>query len=552
MKAGELVELAIAIALLALTIAWRPWIEPYGRSLARRAGWCMLILAALPVVLRLALLRHHPVPSPDVYDEFGHLLVADTLRHFRLANLAHPMHRFFETFFVLQDPVYSSIYPVGQGLILAIGKAIFGNPWAGVLMSTAALCSLCYWMLRGWTTPGWALAGGLIAIFEFGPLNQWMNSYWGGSFAAAGGCLVFGALPRLRDPLLSGPQFKQRRILMGTFLGVGLGINLITRPYESIFLLVSVILYLLPALISREGILAIRGGIIAAILVVLPAIGVTLLQNKRVTGNLTTLPYQLSQYQYGVPASLTFQPDPVPHRDLTLQQQLEYKAQLSFRDGRETLKTYLLRLEYRVRFYRFFFLPALFIALPFFLFALKQPRFQWIAFTLVLFALGINFFPAFQFHYLAAVTGLFVLVGVVGLAELSRFSPFAARLILFLCVAHFAFWYTLHLFDPQTAAVRQYETWDGLNHGNPERRIQVNHALALMPGKILVFVRYSPQHIFQEEWVYNDADIDRARIVWARDLGPAEDAQVRAYYPDRTALLLEPDYRPPKLTPYQP
>ena len=290
----------------------------------------------------------------------------------------------------------------------------------------------------------------------------------------------------------------------------------------------------------------------AAILVVLPAIGVTLLQNKRVTGNWTTLPYQLSQYQYGVPASLTFQPDPVPHRDLTLQQQLEYKAQLSFRDGRETLKTYLLRLEYRVRFYRFFFLPALFIALPFFLFALKQPRFQWIAFTLVLFALGINFFPAFQFHYLAAITCLFVLISVVGLAELSRFSPFAARLILFLCVAHFAFWYTLHLFDPQTAAVRQYETWDGLNHGNPERRIQVNHALALMPGKILVFVRYSPQHIFQEEWVYNDADIDGARIAWARDLGPAEDAQVRAYYPDRTALLLEPDYRPPKLTPYQP
>jgi hypothetical protein len=552
MEAGELVELAIAIALLALTIAWRPWIEPYGRSLARRAGWCMLILAALPVVLRLALLRHHPAPSPDVYDEFGHLLVADTLRHFRLASLAHPMHRFFETFFVLQEPVYSSIYPVGQGLILAIGRAIFGHPWAGVLMSTAALCSLCYWMLRGWTTPSWALAGGIIAVFEFGPLNQWMNSYWGGSFAAAGGCLVFGALPRLRDPLLSGPQFERRRILMGACLGIGLGINLITRPYESIFLLVSVILYLIPALRSRESILSIRSAMITTVLVVLPAIGVTLFQNKRVTENWTTLPYQLSQYQYGVPASLTFQPDPIPHRDLTLQQELEYKAQLSFRDGRETIKTYLLRLEYRVRFYRFFFLPALFIALPFFLFALKQPRFQWIAFTLVLFALGINFFPAFQFHYLAAVTCLFVLVSVVGLAELSRFSPFAARLILFLCVAHFAFWYTLHLFDPRTAAVRQYETWDGLNHGNPERRIQVNHALALTPGKILVFVRYSPQHIFQEEWVYNDADIDRARIVWARDLGAAEDTELRAYYPDRTALLLEPDYRPPKLTPYQP
>jgi hypothetical protein len=64
-------------------------------------------------------------------------------------------------------------------------------------------------------------------------------------------------------------------------------------------------------------------------------------------------------------------------------------------------------------------------------------------------------------------------------------------------------------------------------------------------------VHYWPQHIFQDEWVYNDADIDRAHVVWARDLGPSEDQKLLHYYPDRTAWLLEPDATPPRLSRYQ-
>ena len=540
--ASDLIEFTIAALLVALAVAWRPIIEPFGRRFSLQTRWCMLGLAILPIGLRLALLAQHPVPSPDIYDEFGHLFVADTLRHFRLANPAHALPRFFETFFILQEPTYSSIYPIGQGVMLAIGRAASGSPWAGVLLSTSAFAALCYWMLRAWTTSAWALAGGILAIIEFGPLNQWMNSYWGGALAAAAGCLVFGALPRL---------VKQVRYRDSLALGGGLAIHLLVRPYESIFLVIAVMLFLIPNMKRVMRIMPL------VVLAMLPAVGIALVQNKSVTGRWTMLPYQLSQYQYGVPASLTFQPNPVPHRELTPQQQLEYKSQLAFREAdRDTLKTYLLRLEYRVRFYRFFFLAPLFLAIPAFCFAARREfRYGWVLLTLLVFALGINFFPAFQPHYLGVVTCLFVLISVVGLQQISLWSPEAARLILFLCLVHSVFWYGLHLFEDEdiAPAMIQYETWDSINHRNPERRIFVNQKLAELPGPLLVFVRYSPRHIFQDEWVYNDASIDSARIIWARDLGPQENETLRALYPNREVLLLEPDVRPlPQLSPYTP
>jgi hypothetical protein len=551
--AGDYLELLLAALLLIAALGWRKRLEPRAHRLAERTVWSMALLAALPVVLRLVLLPHHPVPTPDVYDEFSHVLVADTLRHFRLANPMHPLHQFFETFFVLQEPSYSSIYPLGQGLAMALGWIIFGTPWAGVILATAAFCSLCYWMLRAWTTPGWALAGGVLAVMEFGPLSQWMNGYWGGAVAAAAGCLVFGALPRLR-------QSNRRRD--AALLGLGLAVHLLTRPYETLFLGLAVALYFVPALRAAGGVRRLAGIAAVAALVVAPAVGLTLWQNRQVTGRWTTLPYSLSQYQYGVPASLTIQANPVPHAELTPQQQLDYRMQTSFRPhGGESLRTYLERLEYRVRYYRFFFLPPLYLALAAFLPALRQYRFAWVAIAVTLFALGANFFPAFQVHYIAAVTCLFVLMSVTGLAWLSKLriggrpaGDEAARLVFFLCVAHFLFWYGLHGFDPGeiSQAVEPYETWDNINHGNPERRIAVNHELEQASGDVLVFVRYAPQHMFQEEWVWNAADIDRARVVWARDLGPDENAKLLGYYPTRTALLFEPDARPMRLTRYGP
>jgi hypothetical protein len=534
----DFIDLFIAGLLLALALSWRSIVAPRAGRLARHPVWCMTTLAILPVVLRLILLPHHPVPHPDIYDEFGHLLVAGTLRHLRLANPAHPLHQFFETFFVLQQPTYSSIYPIGNGLALAIGWTLFGIPWSGVLICTAAFCALCYWMLRGWTTPGWALFGGLLAVFQFGPLNQWTNTYWGGAFSAAAGCLVFGALARIRN---------RGQIRDGLLLGLGLALHLLSRPYESVYLLICIPLFLVPRFPRKP--------LIAAALVCVPAVGITLLQNQRVTGHWLQLPYSLSQYQYGVPAALTFQQSPRPHIPLTPQQELDYRMQRNFHPGADTISSYFARLFYRIRYYRFYFYPPMYLALIAFLFSIRNYRDAFIPIACLLFALGTNFFPAFQFHYLAAVVSLFVLMSVRGLQQLTRlrFGKEAARVLICLCFAWFAFWYAPHLLEGTgfPLDIIRFDVWNSINHRNPERRIEVNRQLADIPGKLLVFVHYWPQHPFQDEWVYNGADIDGQRIVWARDLG-AEDEKLRAFYGDRKALLLEPDAQPPRLAPYEP
>jgi hypothetical protein len=295
------------------------------------------------------------------------------------------------------------------------------------------------------------------------------------------------------------------------------------------------------------------------VLAVLPAIALTLLQNKQVTSKWTTLPYSLSQYQYGVPMSLTIQPNPVPHLQLTPEQELEYKSQRSFHgEGPDTAAKFFSRLLYRVRFYRFFFLPPLYLALLVFLVTVRGSRLIWVVLTLALFALGANLFPYFYPRYIAAVTCLFVLASALGLERLARLrvrswpaGRHAAILVFFLCLASFSLWYMMHLFAPNDLALAQFETWDSINDATAGRRISVNEQLARNPGRQLVFVRYWPNHIFQNEWVYNAADIDHARVVWARDLGPEQDEALRRYYPDRTAWLLEPDANPPRLTPYQ-
>lgn len=534
--ASDFVVFAIALLTIGLLIAV-PFLAPYFHRVSERTWPSIGLLFGFAILLRLSLLPQSPAPIPSGADDFSYLLLGDTLSHWRLANATHPLHQFFEAVFILQQPAYASIYPLGQGLFLAFGNLFFHSPWAGVLLSTGLFCALCYWMLRGWLAPVWALVGGLLAVIQFGPLCPWVNSYWGGAVSATAGCLVFGSLPRL---------CKSPGILYGLVLGAGIGLQILTRPFEATFLALAAVAYLLFGFRTNRS--SAWRSLLAADAFILASLGLTLLQNKAVTHSWTTMPYMLSRYQYGVPATFTFQPNPTPHVPMTSEQELDYRAQSTIHGaGTDTPSAYLSRLGYRFRFLRFFLLSPLYFAFLAFIPALRNWRYTWALAVVLLFALGTNFYPYFYPQYIAAVTCLFVLIVIEGLQTL---SPAVSKYVAIACATSFAFWFGIYASgNKDLLAISDYQSWYYLNRGDPQGRTVIAEKLSHAPGQQLVFVRYSAFHQF-EEWIHNTADIDSAQTVWANDLGTEENQKLLRYYSNRTAWLLEPDVHPPALAPY--
>ena len=81
-------------------------------------------------------------------------------------------------------------------------------------------------------------------------------------------------------------------------------------------------------------------------------------------------------------------------------------------------------------------------------------------------------------------------------------------------------------------------------------RPQILSRLSHVEGDDLVIVRYDRGHNVHAEWVYNSADIDRSKVVWAREMDEGSNRELLRYFRDRTAWLLLADHEPPELIPF--
>jgi hypothetical protein len=491
-----------------------------------------------------------PIPEPGAHDEFSYLLAADTFASGRLTNPTHPLWMHFESFHIIQQPTYNTMYPIASSVMMALGKVVFGNPWWGVWLSCGILCAALCWMLQGWLPPRWALLGGLIAVVRLGLFSYWMNSYMGGALAGLGGVLVLGALPRIT---------RRPRAALAIVMGIGIIILANSRPNEGFFTALGAVVVLFIWVIRNRPpwrTLMTQVALPLASVLVLMCMGMGF-YFWRVTGSPSRMPYQVNRSTYATAPLFFFQtPRAEPHYNHAVMRDFYQNWEQALYDKTMTPKGAAIRTAGKfVTLWLFYFGPVLSLPLLMLSRVLRDRRLRPLLIAGTIASIGFLAPAWFNAHYAAPLTGLLYAVMLQGMRHL-RFcgrhgQPTglllvrAIPVICLLLVPVLLFARPLHL----SVGTDWRQTWVAAAAGN-YKRAEILRRLEALPGRHLVIVRYQPNHDFHSEWVYNEANIDAAKVVWAREMDSLRDGKLTSFFKDRTIWLLEADVEPPRLSSY--
>ena len=586
------------------------WLERKFAALAQHRRLALLAVGAITIFARVALLPWQPVPQPKVHDEFSYLLAADTFAHGRLANPPHPMWIFLDTFHVLQHPTYASMYPPAQGMALAAGK-LLGQPWVGVLLSIAAMVVAFTWMFQGWMPPQWALLGGLVVWARFGIFSYWINSYWGGAVAATGAALVLGALARIwdhrrcRDAIIFGLGagiLAISRPLEGAifFLPVGTALLWWALRRDAAGRAEATRLIVLPA----AAVLACAAAFVGFYnwrVTNNPVVFPHFIEQREITTAIFLWQHDKPPISYANPQFDDFYHDFLPslyHASWAAAEgQWWYKSTdfWEFFLGPALTIPFLalpwVLLEPRNRllmaqvifsaiglwvvvYYHAHYAAPLMATVFLLLMLCLQVLRRWrlfgraagVALTrLVIFfsllvgpvyfvqASAPRFDSVFGWLQRHSVLPLVLLLFALGLVRGSawiagrravteqKWLSASLEFLLLLCMVLQLCTIQRNLYSDAFPYV------DDL--AEPFRK-PVEDQLAAQPGEHLVLVRYSKDHNVGEEYVYNDADIDRAKTVWAREIPGMDLSPLLSYFKNRDVWLYEPDVDDSTAAPY--
>ena len=527
----------------------------FGR-LARMKKTSVASCGLIALFLRLALLPLFPIPKPFVPDDFSFLLAANTFASGHLTNPTPAMWTHFESIHITMRPSYMSMYFPAQGLALAAGKLLTGHPWFGNLLFSCLLCSAICWMLQAWLPPSWALLGGLLAVLRLGLFSYWVNSYFGaGGIAGVGGALVLGALPRIK---------RQPKWIYFLLMAVGILMMATSRPYEGLLLCIPVAIALgcwflygtnTPSTFYLVKITAIP------LAMILAALSFMAYYDYRAFGNPFTPPYSVDRQTYAMAPYFVWQAArPAPVYRHAVMRRFYYENEL---DAFTEIHSRSRFIPYSfLKFLRgFLFFGGLALLPPVIMLrrVLLDRRIRFLLFGFATLATGMVIQIFLIPHYLAPFTCLFYALGLQAMRHLrvweSGGQPVGRAMVRFTvltCVVMAGvrlFSKPLNLDIHEWPASSWSGEWYGPDHfGIPRAETQTN--LEHLPGRQLVIVRYSPSHNPLDEWVYNDPDIDNSKVIWAREMDPANNLELIRYYNDRKVWLVQPDLQPTGIAPY--
>jgi len=546
---GELwTLLGVVLAFLLLGVLAPIWCENAQqgilRLLARLAERKTLLLWVLffsVVGVRLAVLPLLPVPVPGIHDEFSYLLLGDTLAHGRLTNPTHAMWMSFESFHINWFPTYGSKYPPGQGAVLALGEWL-GLPWIGVMLSVAVMCAAMLWMLQAWLPPKWALLGAALVAVKFGIANYWMNSYWGGALAATGGALVLGAMPRIvRDT-------KTRDVLL---LGLGLAVLANTRPYEGLLFSVPVGVWFFSWLagmtkstaIARTRMTRELAPLAVVLLLTLVFMGY---YNWRLTGNAFLFPHALNTRTYRTTGLFLWDHAKPPMHYHNQQFEDFYNGWERENYQNTWPDVWRVSGEKLTRSGSTYFWWGALLLLPGLPFAFRDRKMRLPVLLFLMGAAGLFVLIWSMPHYAAPTTSVIFLLLVQAIRHLRTIRVSGRPIGVVLSSAAVCL---LAVEVGFQVANRSCDPLGWTCQGDPSRAA-IQEKLSRTPGKHLILVRYGEDHNIHDEWVYNGAEIDSAKVLWARELGPEQNAKLLSYFKDRQVWLVEPDKDNTELIPY--
>jgi hypothetical protein len=558
-----ILEFSLTAFMFVLAFGWPGIGENFFRRIERRFGqlarrkWLAVMSVGLSVLLlRLAILPLFPVPLPFCSDDFSFLLAGDTFAHGRLTNPTPAMWTHFETIHITMQPTYQSMYFPGQGLILAASTIVSGNSWIGLLIVSALMCAALCWMLQAWLPAQWALLGGMIAVLRLGIFSYWTNTYHaGGSLSALGGALILGALPRL---------MRTAKLRYAMLMGVGVAILVLTRPYEGILLCLPVGVALGNWIwkgTNRPSAASLAGLAAATLAFAIAAVAWMGYYDYRAFGNALTPPYTIDRNTYAIAPYYVWQhARPEPKYRYAEMRAFYHEGELSFYNHIHSVKGFapytLEKVGFVFLFYAGFALfPPLFMVRRIFL----DRRIRFLVVCVLVLAGGMVIEIYLLPHYVAPFTAAFYAIGLQAMRHLRFWKPEAkpmglalVRLTVVVCVLMAGIRVIaspLHFGPNEFPPSDWNESWFGPGHFGTERA-QIEDRLGQLPGGQLAIVHYSPGHNPEDEWVYNRADIDGSKVVWARDADAADNLELIRYYQNREVWLVEPDLTPARVSPY--